>query len=399
MSRILTTHVGSLPRPDSLREANAKMSAGEMSREDFQAQLDAAVADVVKKQHDIGIDILNDGEYGHMMKDFQDYGSWWTYSFTRMSGLEYTDEGLHEGQTTGGGAVELTTFNNRRDWVRFKDAYTNPESGIYQAQGKEAQMPTITGPVKYTGHDDVKRDVEFTLQALRANGLSAADGFIAALSPGSAARISNTYYKTENDILFAMADALHEEYKIITDAGLTVQIDDPSLAEGWDQINPEPPVEDYRKWVEVRIEAINAALEGINPEQVRLHVCWGSWHGPHTTDIPFIDIVDKVLKVNARGISFEAANVRHAHEWKIWREVELPEDKVLIPGMVSHSTNVVEHPELVADRIQNFTDIVGPDRVIASTDCGFGGRIFPSIAWAKLEALTEGAQIASKRLR
>lgn len=193
-----------------------------------------------------------------------------------------------------------------------------------------------------------------------------------------------------------MADALHEEYKIITDAGLTVQIDDPSLAEGWDQVNPEPAVADYRTWVARRIEAINYALEGIDPELVRLHVCWGSWHGPHTTDIPFRDIVDLCLKVKARGLTFEAGNARHAHEWKIWEDIALPDDKVLIPGVVSHSTNVVEHPELVAQRIEHFTSLVGAERVIASTDCGLGGRIYPSIAWAKLETLVEGARLASK---
>lgn len=394
MSRILTTHVGSLPRPESLLAANAK--AAHMPREEFTAYLDEAVADVVKRQHDLGIDIVNDGEYGHIMKEVTNYGSWWFYSFGRLGGLDFSDQALHDGVTTGGGAVELASFNERRDWVKFRDAYTNPESGIHQAKKQEGTMPTIVDAVTYTGAADAQRDVDLTLRALKANGLEAKDGFIAALSPGSAARINNAYYKTEDEIVYAMADALHEEYKIITDAGLTVQIDDPSLAEGWDQVNPEPPVDDYRRWVEVRIDAINYALRGIDPAQVRLHVCWGSWHGPHTTDIPFIDIVDKVLKVDARGISFEAANVRHAHEWKIWREVALPEDKILIPGMVSHSTNVVEHPELVADRIKQFTDIVGQDRVIASTDCGLGGRIWPSIAWAKLEALAEGARIASK---
>jgi len=205
-------------------------------------------------------------------------------------------------------------------------------------------------------------------------------------------------WSAEDDeaVVWACADVLREEYKRITDAGLTVQIDAPDIAEGWDQMNPEPSVEDYRAFSRVRIDALNHALEGIDPSLVRFHVCWGSWHGPHTTDIPFKDIVDLALLVNANGLTFEAANARHAHEWTIWRDIELPEGKYLIPGVVSHSTNVVEHPELVAQRIRQFADIVGDERVVASTDCGLGGRIYPSIAWAKLEALAEGARLASK---
>ncbi|HHT40300.1 MAG TPA: cobalamin-independent methionine synthase II family protein [Actinomyces sp.] len=224
-------------------------------------------------------------------------------------------------------------------------------------------------------------------------GIDRSDGFIAAVSPGSAARLSNAYYDNDEEVVQGWAEALRQEYRAITDAGLTVQIDDPSLAESWDQINPAPSVEDYQRYIQVRIDAINTALEGINPEQVRLHLCWGSWHGPHSTDIPLKDIVDNVLTVNAKYISFEAANARHEHEWTVWREVDLPKDMVLIPGIVGHSTNVIEHPELVAQRISRFVDIVGPDRVIASTDCGLGGRIHLSLAWAKLEALAEGARL------
>jgi len=191
----------------------------------------------------------------------------------------------------------------------------------------------------------------------------------------------------------ACAQVLREEYLAITQAGLTVQIDDPSLAESWDQINPAPSVEDYRRYIQVRCDAINTALEGIDPAQVRLHLCWGSWHGPHTTDIPLREIVDNVLTVNAKYLSFEAANARHEHEWTVWDEVDLPKDRVLIPGVVGHSTNVVEHPELVAQRIGRFVQIVGADRVIASTDCGLGGRIHPSLAWAKLNSLAQGARL------
>ncbi|MDY5159514.1 cobalamin-independent methionine synthase II family protein [Actinotignum urinale] len=396
MTNIRTTHVGSLPRPAGLLEDNARHARGELSDAQFAQKLDAYIAEVVKKQHDIGLDIINDGEYGHIMTEAVDYGAWWWYSFQRLGGLEFTDTDLHAGETTGGGAVELTSFDNRRDWQKFRDAYTDPDSGIHQAKRQEVKMPTITSELTYIGHEQTKRDIDLTLKALRANGLDAKDGFIAALAPASASRLTNNFYETDDDILFAAAKALREEYKLITDAGLTVQLDDPALCEAWDQVNPEPPLDKYREWVERRIEAINFAIEGIDPSLVRLHVCWGSWHGPHTTDIPFKDIVDIVLKVKAQGITFEAANARHAHEWAIWKDVKLPEDKVLIPGVVSHSTNVVEHPELVAQRIKNFTDLVGRDRVIASTDCGLGGRIYPSIAWAKLEALAEGTRIVNK---
>src|SRR5437764_6836906 len=191
---------------------------------------------------------------------------------------------------------------------------------------------------------------------------------------------------------------MREEYKAIVDAGIVLQIDDPSLPDNWDMINPEPPLAEFKKFERVRIDALNHALRGLPAERIRYHLCWGSWHGPHTTDIPLADIADVMLAVDASGYSFEAGNVRHEHEWKVWQEVKLPDDKVILPGVVSHATNVVEHPELVADRIVRFADIVGRERVIASTDCGLGGRIRPHVAWAKLGALVEGAALATKRL-
>ena len=191
---------------------------------------------------------------------------------------------------------------------------------------------------------------------------------------------------------------MREEYKAITDAGLTVQIDAPDLTESWDQFKVEPDLDAYREFSRVRIEALNSALEGIDPALVRYHVCWGSWHGPHSTDLEFKKIVDLALSVNANGLTFEAANARHEHEWKIWKDIELPAEKYLIPGVVSHSTNIVEHPELVAERIERFASIVGADRVVASTDCGMGGRIHSHIGWAKLESLAQGAKIASENL-
>jgi 5-methyltetrahydropteroyltriglutamate--homocysteine methyltransferase len=210
--------------------------------------------------------------------------------------------------------------------------------------------------------------------------------------------VANDYYRSDEELVYACADAMREEYKAIIDAGLTVQLDDPSLAESWDQINPEPSLEDYLKFIQLRVEATNWALRGLPPEQIRLHVCWGSWHGPHTTDIPFADIIGPVLQVNAGGYSFEAANVRHEHEWRVWEETKLPDGKVIIPGVVSHATNVVEHPDLVADRIVRFAGLVGRENVVASTDCGLGGRVHPQIAYAKLEALGEGARRATARL-
>ncbi|MDU0968017.1 MAG: cobalamin-independent methionine synthase II family protein [Actinomycetaceae bacterium] len=395
MSRVRTTHVGSLPRTPQLLEANEKRHAGTISDEDFAAVLAEAADEVVAKQAAIGLDIVNEGEYGHITSGKVDYGAWWNYSFSRLGGLELTDEDRWEDTSdirSEPGKIRLTSFTHRRDWSRFSDAYTDPTSGIL-ANRAHVKNPKIVAPLTYIGQDAVATDIRLLLHGLERAGKPASDGFLAALSPGSCARIANDYYATDEEVVWACADALKEEYKAITDAGLTVQIDDPSIAEAWDQIQPEPTVEDYRDFIQIRIDALNHALEGIPREQVRFHVCWGSWHGPHTTDIPLKNIVDKVLQVHAGAITFEAANARHEHEWTVWRDIDIPDDLVLIPGMVSHSTNVVEHPELVAQRIRHFTDIVGKDRVIASTDCGLGGRIHRDIAWAKLETLVAGAKL------
>ena len=390
---IRTTHVGSLPRTPELLRANAERER--MGEEAFIALLQESVDEVVTRQYQTGLDVVNDGEYGHMMTQTVDYGAWWFYSFTRLGGLDLrTDPQFSVEPAPSSGKVKLASFGERRDWQAFSDAYSDPASGIHIAtdQGPEA-FPVITGPLTYIGADAVRHDVEGLTHALDKNGIDRGNGFFASVAPGSAARIGNEYYSTEEEVLEACAHALHEEYKAITDAGFIVQIDDPSLAEGWDQVNPAPTYEDYREFVQTRVDALNLALEGIPEEQVRLHLCWGSWHGPHTTDIPLREIVDNVLTAKARYFSFEAANARHEHEWTVWQDVKLADDKVLVPGVVGHSTNVVEHPELVAQRIQRFVDIVGSDRVIASTDCGLGGRIYPSIAWAKLAALVEGARL------
>jgi 5-methyltetrahydropteroyltriglutamate--homocysteine methyltransferase len=218
------------------------------------------------------------------------------------------------------------------------------------------------------------------------------------IAPGSCSRIGNAHYDSDEAFLYACADAMREEYRAILDAGLILQIDDPSIAENWDMIVPEPSIDDYRAFTRLRIDALNHALRGLPQEKIRFHLCWGSWHGPHTTDIPLQHIVDLMLAVNAGAYLFEAGNVRHEHEWRLWERVKLPMDKMLVPGVVSHATNVVEHPELVADRIERFVRLVGPDRVMAGTDCGLGGRVHPQIAWAKLDALVKGAVLASKRV-
>lgn len=394
--RILTTHAGSLPRTPELLAANAAREANPADTAGYAELLQAAVADLVRRQQQAGIDIPNDGEYGHAMSSAVDYGAWWSYSFARLSGLSVAETGIWEMEPVRSepGKVVLTSFGDRRDRQRFSAAYTDPSSGI--TTGKQKVFPKVTGPVKYTGHDAVAGDIA-NLKA----GLAAADlteGFLASLSPGSCSRIANEYYATEEEFIYACADAMREEYKAIIDAGLIVQIDDPSIAENWDQINPEPSVQDYLRFTQIRVEALNYALRGLPEDRIRFHLCWGSWHGPHTTDIEFRHLVDTLLGINAGGYSFEAGNVRHEHEWRVWEDTRLPEGKVIIPGVVSHATNVVEHPELVADRIERFARLVGRENVIASTDCGLGGRVHPQIAQAKLEALGEGARLASARL-
>ncbi len=338
-----------------------------------------------------------DGEYGKAMSSAIDYGAWWSYSFQRLSGLELVPGGPFSSEPvrSSPGDVRLTTFPDRRDWTIFADAYRDPSSGITVGDAP-IEFPSATGPVSYTGHDAIQADIAHLKHALDANGYE--EGFITSLSPGSASRIGNLHYATEEEFIWACADAMREEYVSIIDAGLVLQIDDPSIAENWDQINPEPSVEDYLAFTRIRVEALNHALRGLPQERIRFHLCWGSWHGPHTTDIEFRHLVRTMLEIDAGAYSFEGANARHEHEWRVWEDVELPDGKLIVPGVVGHATNVVEHPELVADRIERYARLVGRERVIASTDCGLGGRIHPQIAWAKLESLAQGAEIATRRL-
>ncbi len=396
-TQIRTSHAGSLPRNDELIAANkAKRDEGR-DPADFGALLRESVIDIVEKQKRIGLSEPNDGEYGHAMASPLNFGAWWHYSFERTGGLELAEGGLYNATPAPAaeGKLELSSFEERRDRQAFPRAYADEAETIHPRHN--IAFPTITGPLSYTGQHAVAADIADLKAGLDAAGYEVSRGFLNSLAPGSAARIGNDYYATDEEVVWAWADVLREEYLAITDAGLIVQIDDPSIAESWDQISPEPSFDDYRAYIQVRIDALNHALRGIDPQQVRFHTCWGSWHGPHTTDIPFREIVEQVLTINAAGITFEGANARHEHEWRIWEDVTLPAGRYIIPGIVSHATNVVEHPELVAERIERYAKLVGPENVVASTDCGLGGRVHPEIAFAKLESLVQGAEIASSR--
>jgi 5-methyltetrahydropteroyltriglutamate--homocysteine methyltransferase len=399
-NRILTSHAGSLPRPEKLISLNERRASGELADEEgFQRELSAAVTDVVARQREIGVDLVNDGEYGHSMGQRYDYGAWWNYVFQRLGGLELSQldiAGIAQAKAKPG-EITLASFGERRDWQRFADAYGDPASGASIPNRDAAPLaPVCRGPITYTGQEAVQRDIADMKAALEAAGI--ADGFLNSVAPGSCARFGNEYYANDEEQLQACADAMREEYRAIIDAGLGLQLDDPAIAENWDQINPAPTVEDYQRFTMARVDALNWAIRGLPAERIRFHLCWGSWHGPHTTDLPMADVIDLMLAVHAGAYSFEAANVRHEHEWKVWRDVKLPEGKVILPGVVSHSTNVIEHPELVADRIIRFAEVVGRENVVASTDCGLGGRVHPQIAWAKLDTLAKGAELATGRL-
>src|SRR6202167_4245280 len=400
MSRdhILTSQAGSLPRPDDLIEANRAREAGETTDERrYQDMLQAAVTDVVSEQKEIGIDVPGDGEFGKSMGHKVNYRAWWSYCFNRLGGLDLAGPGLHDAapKRAKAGEVVLTSFADRRDRTKFLSVYQDPDGGVYTGPPM-AKWPVCTGPVVYKGQDAIKADIAHFKTALKAAGVEV--GFMTSVAPASASWLRNVYYKSDEEFMYAVGEAMREEYKAIVDAGLILQLDDPAIAENWDMVNPEPSVEGYQKFTMVRIEALNHAIRGLPEDRIRFHLCWGSWHGPHTTDIPMRDIVDVMLAVKCQAYSFEAGNVRHEHEWNVSVDVKLPEGKIILPGVVSHATNVVEHPELVAQRIARFTKSVGRERVIASTDCGLGGGVHPAIAWAKLDALGKGAALASREL-
>jgi 5-methyltetrahydropteroyltriglutamate--homocysteine methyltransferase len=393
--RILTTHVGSLPRPADLRELWSKKTATAKDEAALQARLRSAVGEVVLAQKKTGIDIPNDGEFGKPMRAASDRGAWGNYIFDRVAGFGPTSpDSVAPDKAAPGAPMRIVAV--RWEQREFAEFYADTGLG---APSTAASRPTCNGPIAYTAHETLRRDLANLKAAADAAGVE--EAFVSAIAPGSLemfCRDQNSYYPTTDAFLEAIAGAMREEYRAIADAGFILQLDDPGLPGAWDMLDPRPSLEEYRRYALRRVEILNHALEGIPAERVRYHICWGSWHGPHTTDIPLRDVVDIMLRVNAQAYLVEAGNARHEHESKVWRDVKLPAGKMLIPGVVSHATNVVEHPELVADRVLAFADVVGRDNVIAGTDCGLGGRVHPQIAWAKLRVLCEGAALASKRL-
>jgi 5-methyltetrahydropteroyltriglutamate--homocysteine methyltransferase len=388
--RILTTHVGSLVRPESIRSLLRARAAGDAVDEaELAARVEEAVRDVVRRQAEIGIDVVSDGE------------------MSKTSFLAYTDERLTGFVTTTApddpslantGGVWARRVESRREWSAFREYYTD----YLPREMPMAAPPSVCqGPIAYKGQAILEKDLATFKAALQ--GASVVEAFVPAIAPAMVGRGQNRYYPSEEAYVFAIAEALRTEYRTIVDAGFILQIDDPGLGELWDMLIPAPSVEDYRRLQARNIAALNHALEGIPEERVRFHLCWGSWQGPHVHDLDLRDVADLMLSVKAQAYSFEAANPRHAHEWRLWEEVKLPDGKALIPGVIAHTTAVVEHPETVAERIVNFAKLVGRERVLAGVDCGFAqGALFqrqhPSVMWAKFEALVAGARLASQRL-
>jgi 5-methyltetrahydropteroyltriglutamate--homocysteine methyltransferase len=377
--RILTTHAGRLDGPPDLRAAAGQLMSGRSSNlEALKPKIQAGMTEIVRRQADAGIDVISDGELGKLGFGFAYYGK-------RLAGLGTRKIKSGEAGWMGQGSGERAEFADF-----YKDlGFMSPAT----------ERAICNGPISYIGHKEVNEDVNLFKAALKESGAKPEEAFMCVLAPGWLEHFFyNEYYKTDEEYLFALADAIKHEYKAIVDGGFILQLDDPALPDTYDMIVPTPSVEEYRKFAAVRVDALNQALTGLPEDRVRFHCCWGSWHGPHTHDLPLKHIVDLMLRVKAGAYSVEAANPRHEHEWKVWRDVKLPEGKILIPGVVSHASNVVEHPELVADRIVLYAGLVGRENVIAGTDCGMGFRVHPQIAWAKLKALAEGAALASKQL-
>jgi len=380
--RILTTHVGSLVRPPGLVELmRAKENGQPYDQQELATRVRSSVQEVVHKQVGTGADIVSDGEYGKP--------SFSGYVNERLSGFERRPRDPNESPLLNWG----------RDRQLFREFYEEYD----RATGSASGYPVVcTGPITYQGQAAVQSDLATFKAALA--GVNPAEAFIPAVAPGTIElQRRNTYYPTDEAYLFAIAEAMREEYRAIVDAGFVLQLDDPRVVTQYGMPDPAPSIADYRKFAELRVEAINHALAGIPSDRVRYHLCWGSWHGPHVTDVPLKDIVDIVLRVRADAYSVEAANPRHEHEWQVWEEVKLPDGKILIPGVVAHTTNLVEHPELIAWRITTYARLVGRENVIAGTDCGFSQgaftpRVHHSIMWAKLQALAEGAALATRQL-
>jgi 5-methyltetrahydropteroyltriglutamate--homocysteine methyltransferase len=385
-NRILTTHVGSLIRPPQLLEFVRARQAGEgVDEQAYTRCLQDSVAEVVRQQVQAGVDIVDDGEFGKST-------SWSLYALKRLSGFEQRP--IQPG---------ADPFARGADRERFKEFYAELETPNERTWSKVTTYDAVCiAPIKYTGFDELRRDIDNLKAAL--GSVKADEAFLPVAAPSSAIPDrKNEYYRNDEELLVALAEALRTEYRAIVDSGFLLQVDDARAAVTYDRMVPPASFEDYYRWVGRHVEVLNHALEGIPEDRVRYHVCWGSWPGPHTTDVPLKKIVDLILKVRAGAYLIEAANPRHEHEWRVWEDVKLPEGKILAPGVVSHGTNVVEHPELVAERIVRFAELVGRENVIASTDCGFAQeqfnrRVHPTIMWAKLEAMSEGARLASEGL-
>jgi 5-methyltetrahydropteroyltriglutamate--homocysteine methyltransferase len=392
VDRILTTHVGSLIRPPKLVAFWRAIEDGKAYDESaFETCLAESVAEVVRQQAEIGIDIVSDGE-------FSKGANWAFYVHKRLSGISVRPATAEEAKDP------MASMGGGRDHQAFAEFYAEYDaaSGLAKRLGNRV---VVNGPIQYSDRQ-VLRDI----QNIKA-GVAAAKpkhrslaAFLPVVAPASALPgAKNEHYKNEEVYLTALADALHHEYKAVVDAGLYVQVDDAFLPYMHERMVPPMTNKQYRRWAQMRIEALNHALKGIPEERSRYHICWGSWNGPHVYDVPLKDIIDLLLQVRVGYYSFEAANPRHEHEWRVWETVKLKRDKILIPGVISHATNIVEHPELVAERLARFAKIVGRENVMAGTDCGFAQspfaqRVHPSIMWAKLKALVEGARIASKEL-
>ena len=374
--RILTTHVGSIIRPEALLALGSQKGGPPKDPAGYAAALRDGVKEVVRKQVAAGIDIVNDGEYGK--------SSWANYVLERIKGFE-----VREGRF------------DPRDWLgrereRFPEL-VEAEFGQYMKRPVQA----CVAPIEYHAIETVRRDAKNLKDAIA--GTNAAEGFLTVVAPASAAfNAIDDYYHNEHDYVMALAEALRQEYLEVYMAGLLVQVDDAVLANMYDHLVQKSP-RDYRRWAELRIEALIYALRDIPADRIRYHVCFGSWHLPHTVDAPLEEIVDLILQVPAQAYSLEAANPRHEHEWRVWERVRLPPGKILIPGVITHHIVTVEHPQVIADRIVRFARIVGRENVIAGSDCGFAqqetlARVHPKVMWAKFEALAAGARLATAEL-
>ena len=375
--RILVTHAGSLARPKDLMEMLLARNDGKpYDREALPKRLRSAVAEVAQKQIECGVDIVNDGELGK--------SNFSRYARERLSGFVERPAGPDFKPTSIFG----------RDMIEFPDYFNR---GGRTSIGHHSRVFYCAEPLKYVGHDEVKADIENLKAAL--HGKQFEEAFLPAIAPGTMEHwMKNEYYPTEEAYLFAIADAMHEEYKAIVNAGFVLQIDDPDLADAW-QMFPQMSAADYRKYQEMRIDALNHGLRDLPIDRVRFHMCWGSYHGPHKYDIPLKDIVDIILKVRAGAYSIEASNPCHEHEWRVWEDVKLPDGKILIPGVVGHYSDFIEHPQAIADRLVRYAKIMGRENVMAGTDCGIGSRVgHPQVGWAKFQAMAEGARMATKEL-